>query len=448
MEKHTSIRKTGIVLASALLLQSGSAVADDLLSTYKLATENDQQYRAAVNIYEAEQAALGKSRANLLPFLGAGAGRTNRNQDTSSGDNITGIDGQADYNIDSWSVNLNQALIDLPAWHGYKQARVNVEKAAFNFSAAEQDLIYRVAEVYGFALVAQGNLKVSRAEKDALAEQLELDRERLNVGLGTATDLYATESRYSLAETSVIEADFALRDALVALKELTGQYPGELRNIAEDQPALEPPSPDEPDHWVSLSMDNNLELLAAEKSVEIAEREVSRIKAGHLPTLDLVASHANTETDGSLTGSGRTSETTDVGLQIDIPLISGWGVVAGTREARSLYQASLNQREGVRRRIDRSARSAYQAVKSGISRLRALDKAIISGESTVEARTEGYKAGVNTNLEVLDALRDLYGIQRDYINAKYQFMLSMLQLERVAGQLDYQDLVKVNGWLE
>ena len=44
--------------------------------------------------------------------------------------------------------------------------------------------------------------------------------------------------------------------------------------------------------------------------------------------------------------------------------------------------------------------------------MQALAAAVKSGESTLEARREGYKAGVNTNFEVLEAVRDLYGFQR------------------------------------
>jgi outer membrane protein TolC len=66
----------------------------------------------------------------------------------------------------------------------------------------------------------------------------------------------------------------------------------------------------------------------------------------------------------------------------------------------------------------------------------------------VEAKREGFKAGVNTNVEVLDAVRDLYGSERDYINAKYQFILSTLQLKRVTGSLEVADLERVNSWLE
>ena len=435
-------------LLPTLMLVSLNAWSDDIMSTYQLAAEQDPQYRAAINIYDAENARLGVGRAGLLPFLGADAGTNRRSQKNTSNDDIPGVDGEADFNVDDWSVQFSQALFDAPAWQVYQQAKINVEKAAFDLSAATQELIYRVASVYGLALVAKENLRVSEAEKEALAEQLELDKERLNVGLGTVTNLYATESRYSLAVTNVIEADFSLRDSLVALKELTGQEPGELKLIAKDKPPLDPPSPDSLDYWVETSLKNNLDYLAAQRSAEIAEREVARIKAGHLPVLDPVARHSNIDADGSLSGSGRVSENTDVGLQLEIPLIQGWGVVAGTKEARALYQAALLEKEAVRRSVDRTSRSAYQAFKSGISRLQALEAAVKAGNSTVEAKREGFKAGVNTNVEVLDAVRDLYGSERDYINAQYQFMLSTLQLKLVAGSLSVNDLEVVNSWLE
>jgi outer membrane protein len=435
-------------ISLASLLVMNIAAADDMMTTYQLAVEQDTVYQAAVNTYSAEKATLGIARSALLPFLGANAGTRNTDQTVTSSDNTPGFDGEANYNVDDWIVNFNQTLFDVPAWQGYKQAKYNVEKAGYDFRTAQQGLIFRVASIYGQALVAKENLRVSDAEKKALAEQLELDQERLNVGLGTVTNLYATESRYQLANTNVIESDFALRDSLQALKELTGQMPGELRQIADDKPPLDPPEPDSVDYWLQTSLQNNLNFLSASSTVEIADREISRVKGQHWPTLDVVASRASIDADGSLTGAGRLQGNTDVGLRLDIPLIQGWGVVAGTDEARSLYQVSLQNREGIRRNVDRTSRSSYQAVKSGISRLIALRAAVKAGLSTVEAKQEGFKAGVNTNVEVLDAVRDLYGSERDYISAKYQFILSTLQLKQVAGQLEVADLEKVNSWLE
>lgn len=444
-------RATVYALLPAVLsavLATPVATADDLMSTYRMAVDQDPVFQAAVSNFAAEKARLGVARSALLPFLGASAGTTERDQVSRSQDNIPGLDGDAKYNVDDWSIKFSQALFDIPAWQDYKKASTNVERAGYDFHSAQQNLIFRVAKTYGDALVAKENLRVSEAEKKALAEQLDLDQERLNVGLGTVTNLYATESRYRLAETNVIESDFALRDALQALKELTGQMPGELRRIAEDKPPLEPPQPDDVEYWLQTALQNNLEYLSTSSAVEIASREISRVKGQHWPTLDAVASRSNVDADGSLGGSGRKQETTDIGLRLDIPLIQGWGVVAGTEEARALYQSSLQRQVQARRNVDRTSRSAYQAVKSGISRLTALRAAVKAGKSTVEAKQEGFKAGVNTNVEVLDAVRDLYGSERDYITAKYQFILSTLLLQQVAGQLGVDDLERVNSWLE
>ncbi|MFW2439372.1 MAG: TolC family outer membrane protein [Arenicellales bacterium] len=433
------------VAVSGLLVNI--AAADDMMTTYQLAVAQDPVYQAAVNTYKAEQAALGIARSALLPFLGANAGTLKRSLKVTSSDNIPGFDGEADYNADDWEVNFNQTLFDVPAWQGYKKAKFSVERAGYDFRSAQQNLIFRVAKIYGDALVAKENLRVSEAEKQALEEQLQLDTERLNVGLGTVTNLYATESRYQLAVTNVVEADFALRDALQALRELTGQMPGDLRQIASDKPPLDPPEPNSVDFWLQTSLQNNLEYLSASSAVEVADREISRLKGQHIPTLGVVAAHSYSDADGSLTGAGRTQEGSNVGLRLVIPLVQGWGVVAGTDVARSQYQVSLQQQEAVRRNVDRTSRSSFQAITSGISRLKALQSAVKAGKSTVEAKREGFKAGVNTNVEVLDAVRDLYGSERNYITAKYQFILSTLQLKQVAGKLEVADLERVNSWL-
>ena len=57
------------------------------------------------------------------------------------------------------------------------------------------------------------------------------------------------------------EADFSLRDALVALKEITGQEPGKLLVIADGKPLLDPPLPDNQTYWVEVALKNNLDFL-------------------------------------------------------------------------------------------------------------------------------------------------------------------------------------------
>lgn len=445
MSHSSKIYLCSIALGSMLI---SNAAADDMMTTYQLAVEQDPVYQEAINIYEADKATLGIARSALLPFLGANAGTGNIKKELNTTDGSVIPDADADFNATDWAIDFNQTLFDVPAWQGYKKAKFNIERAGYDFRSAQQNLIFRVASIYGEALVAKETLRVSESEKDALAIQMEQDRERLKVGIGTITNLYTTESRYQLAVTNVIEAEFSLRDALHALRELTGQMPGELLQIASNKPPLDPPVPDSEDFWLQESLKNNLEYLSSSSAVEVANREISRLKGQHIPTLGVVASTSGYDSDGGLFDGGREQDDSQIGLRLVIPLIQGWGVVAGTEEARSLYQASLQRQVAARRSVDRTSRSSYQAIKSGISRLKALQLAVKAGMSSVEAKREGYKSGVNTNVEVLDAVRDLYASERNYITAKYQFILSTLQLKQVAGKLEVADLEKVNSWLE
>ena len=53
----------------------------------------------------------------------------------------------------------------------------------------------------------------------------------------------------------------------------------------------------------------------------------------------------------------------------------------------------------------------------------------------------------STNIEVLDAQRDLFRAERDYLKARYDYVLQVLLLEQLAGQLDESDIARINHWL-
>ena len=65
----------------------------------------------------------------------------------------------------------------------------------------------------------------------------------------------------------------------------------------------------------------------------------------------------------------------------------------------------------------------------------------------MESKREGFAAGLDTNLQVLDAQRDLFRAARDYYAARYEYILNVLRLKQAVGTLDENDLRLVNGWL-
>ena len=84
---------------------------------------------------------------------------------------------------------------------------------------------------------------------------------------------------------------------------------------------------------------------------------------------------------------------------------------------------------------------------SRVSQVEALFDAITAGESALEAKEEGFNAGLTTNLDVLDAQRDLSRSRTDYLRARYDYIISVLELERAVGDLNEDDIRRVNGWL-
>ena len=81
---------------------------------------------------------------------------------------------------------------------------------------------------------------------------------------------------------------------------------------------------------------------------------------------------------------------------------------------------------------------------NGIAQVQALQQALKSGESLLEASKLGQEVGVRTNLDVLNAQQQLYSTQRDLYQAEYNYLISQLRLKAATGTLAEEDLAKVN----
>jgi outer membrane protein len=304
-----------------------------------------------------------------------------------------------------------------------------------------------VAQAYFDALTAQDNLDYARVEKTAVGKQLEFARSRAETGIARKTDLYDAEARYALSESREIEAQNALDDSFEALREHTNQAINHLTPVRDDMP-LAAPDPAQPQQWIETALKQNLTLEVRQQSLEVAVKEVSRQKAGHYPTLDLVATRNRRDTNGSLLGGGSDIETTDILLRFNLPIYSGGGVQSKMHEAVDMREKSRQELEAQRRKVKRETRAAYLGVLSGIKKVEALKQSIVSQQSALEVKSAGLRAGVNTLLEVLDAQRDLYFAQSDYSKARYDYLLSTLKLKQATGSLNLADLEEVNRLIQ
>ena len=431
-----------VVLAAAAP-GAGAQVAD-LMSVYDLATTADPTFQAAGAANRAAQEATPQARAGLLPALNAQVGTRGNEVEVNQGTALGGA-GRRNFNSQFYSIDLVQPLYRRDRWLALDQARVEVDRADATFAFEGQALMLRAAERYFDVLRAADALTFAVAEMEAFGQQLEQSRQRFEVGLIAVTDVEEAKAGFDLARAQVIQAENALDNAREALREVTGQYHPEIRGLGDEMP-LDTPVPDDIDRWTETALDQNLELMGQRYQADIARRQIGIEESGHVPTLDLVASLGRNKANGGVSGASD-NQTRSIGLEINVPIYAGGSVVSRTRESRHLYQQAIDDTERVRRAVQRQTRNAFLGVRSGISRVQALEQAVRSNESAVEAIEAGFQVGTRTTVDVLNAQRDLFGARRDYADARYLYIIDILTLKQAAGTLSVDDLKLVNSWL-
>lgn len=431
------------MLALVLTLSPLTAVAENLMDIYTLAKANDPTYRGAEAAWQAALEAKPQSRALLFPSLDLSANRTENRQTINQ---PAASAGKSSFDSDGYSLTLTQPVYHHDYFVGLKQSDAQVGQANANYGAEQQELMLRAAQRYFAVLSAQDNLEYARAEKKAVARQLEQTQKRFEVGLIAITDVHEAKAQYDLTVAREIEAENALSNSKEELTEITGRQIEHINTMTNSLPLISP-DPADIEQWTTTAEAQNLRLIAAQQAAEAAAQEVRRQYAGHLPTLDLVGNTTNAYSGGGRFGASDI-DNDSISLQFNMNLFRGGAVSSRVREAEFLRTRAKEDLELQRRTVMRSTRQAYNGVLAAISRVNALKQALISSESALEATQAGFEVGTRTIVDVLVALRGKFAAKRDYSQARYDYILQTLNLKQAAGTVDVSDLEKINNWLQ
>jgi outer membrane protein len=426
---------------------AGSAHAADLLQVYRDAQGYDAQYAAARAVRDAGLEKLPQGRAGLLPVIGLSA-NTIWNDVAAKSRAAGAVKREADYNSNGWSLSLSQPLFRWQNWVGYQQAELAVAVAEAQFLQAGQDLMLRATQAYFDVLLAQETLATAQAQKTAIAEQLESAKRNFEVGTATITDTHEAQARYDLAVAQEIAAENDLAVKRQTLRTLTGKEPETLKGL---RGALQigRPQPDDIGQWVASAEGGNLAVQIAQTGFESAQREVEKQRAGHYPTLDLVATHGQAAVGGNITtGVGSDSKTSTIGLQLALPIFAGGSVSSKDREAVALQEKARADLDNARRQATLGARQAYLGVNAGLAQVRALEAGVASSQLAVESNKLGYEVGVRINIDVLNAQSQLFDTRQKLAKARLDTLVAQLRLKSAAGSLAEDDLAAINALLE
>jgi len=445
MQRILTTHLAGLILISSTPFISTSAAASaTLLDLYQLAIEHDPQYRGVNAAYRATLETKSQSRAQLFPSINLTADRTKNKLKTISASSFP--EGTRDFDSSGYTLSLNQPLLNYDYFIQLRQSDAAIGEAKANLSAAQQALMVRISERYFDALAALDSLEFARAEKRAIDRQLEQTRQRFEVGLIAITDVHEAQAAYDLVTAQEILAENLLASQYEALAEITGRYHKTLASLSAETPLITP-EPADIGKWGDTALNQNFQLIAAEFVFNSAREEIKRQRAGHLPTLELNASHTYTDSEGGNFGSNE-SENQSIELRLNMPLFQGGATSSRTRQAKRRADQSREAYEQQRRATLRQTRDAYLSVLAEINRVKALRQAVVSAQSALDATEAGLEVGTRTTVDVLDTRRELFRAQRDHARSRYDYILHTLRLKQAAGILTITDLELVNSWLQ
>jgi outer membrane protein len=438
-------RCVGIALIG-FLVESVTAVADNLSDLYGLALTNDPTFQSAAFALQAARQLRPEAFSALLPALigtGSGSRTFGRTKYTD-----TPEVGRA-FDTDQWVLQLTQPIFRMETVLAYGEAKASVEQAAAQYAVAEQDLILRITRAYFDAVVAERHVATSQAQVRSLNEQLQAARHSFDAGVASITDVDDTQSRAAVAQAQEVAALNDLESSRAALEAIIGATPPALATL-NDGAVLPRPIPSDSPTWINHAIADNPSVRAASAALTIADYELDRNQAQRLPTIDLVATYGGNYSSGNITeptNFGTGVRDRQVSIQVSVPLLEGGALRAHVSEARAKKFKAQADFTAAQRQAALTARQSYAAVLSGVSQVRALETAIAAGRNAVKGNKAGYGLGIRINSDVLNAEQQLYSTLQDLDKARYDTLFAGLQLKAAAGELSSEDLRAVSSLL-
>lgn len=433
------IKRISLAALIALTGFSYSVNADNLLQIYQTAKLKDPVILKSKAQYDVYLEKVSEANAALLPQIGFGL---NSAYTKASEDNAT----NSNYGA---KLSLSQSLYNGTSWQQFDLAEKQATQFATSYGFAAQELLFRTSTAYFNILRADEALKSVQANKRAVERQLEQTKQRFDVGLIAITDVHEAQAEYDRTTADEISAENKLANSYYTLRELTGE---DIRNIAYLNTDTFAPRKLQGDvtSWRNKSLEHNLNLHGKRIAKELAKMQIELAQTGHQPTLDLTASLGYDNTDYDV--DAPVSRDIDmsaaaIGVNLNVPIYTGGKTSSQVKQAQYNYTIASEDLVQTYRNTESQVSSGYNNVRASISSIQAYEQTVTSSSSALEATEAGFEVGTRTIVDVLNATRNLYSSENQLANARYDYIINMLQLKLSAGTLAEQDIIDVSAGL-
>jgi multidrug efflux system outer membrane protein len=406
---------------------------EQLQTLIRTALERNYDLREAVARVEQARSNLGVVRSNQFPnFAASGAVEINR----FSRDGATPIPPQL---LPSQNRTFGQASLDLLSYEidiwgklrrATEAARAQLLSADENREAVITTLVSDVATDYLTMRELDYELEISRQTLETRQQSLELTRSRQVGGVATLLDLRQAEQLvYTAAQTIPrIQEEIEQKENQISLL-LGGNPEAVTRGRSFMQQSF---PPDVPAGLPSALLERRPDIRAAEQDLVAANAQIGVARAAYFPQLDLSGSLGGASTQLSSLFAGPHT-TWSLVPQVTQPIFTAGRIKSNVKFAEATRQLTLAHYE-------KTIQTAFSEVSDALIAHQRVRESRQQQEALVTALDDRlrlayirYRGGVDTQLNALDADRDLFQARLDLAEIQLNEILSVVQLYKALG---------------
>lgn len=336
------------------------------------------------------------------------------------------------YPSNNYNVNfeLRHTLLDFGKRSTNERlARSGEEAAGDDLELLTSRLAFQAVDDFYTILYLQGGLRVQDDEIAALNQHLAVTRELARTGSATEFEVLTTQVRVANASSRRIDIANALERAIIDLRGLMGSPPDEpveLRGGFEtDLAELDV------DSLTSLALAQRPELALARDGVESAELRRHLAALDRRPSLDLGLGVG--AKNGYVPNLNEVKGNFVAALSLELPVFNGFRTRNELEETEAELGAARARTLDVSRRVVTEVRKAAADVRASQAKLEAAELQVRQAEEAVALARVRYRAGVITNLDVLDAETSLAEAKLVELEARYHLVTTKYALQRAVG---------------
>jgi multidrug efflux system outer membrane protein len=405
----------------------------NLQQLIKTALQQNYDLRDAVARVEEARANLGITRSDQFPQVSA-SGNVQFTRLSRNGQFPLPASLVPSQNRNWGEASLNLLSFEVDLWGRLRRAteaaRANLLSADENRKAVITTLVSDVATQYFTLRELDYELEISARTLATRRESLQLTQVRQGGGVATRLDLRQAEQLVDTAAETIPTLQQQIEQTENQVSLLLGKNPGEVIREGKFNEELFPP--EVPAGLPSALLERRPEIREAEQNLIAQNANIGVAKAAYFPQLSLSGFLGGQSTQLSSLFSGAHSAWTFV-PQVSQPIFTAGRLRSNVRLAQAQRDSALIQYEQTIQTAFTevsNALIAHQRVRESRVQQEALVAALQDRKQLAYAR---YVGGVDTQLNALDADRDLLTAELDLRQIRLNELLSVVQLYRALG---------------